>query len=397
MSDMFRSVAALMLVLISSALSPELHAAAYEEEQAYFAPPFANAPPELHAFFLAAKVADAIADPLQRCLTFPDVPGNHWPKGLAAWYCEKTYGPRITLVRVTDLINRSAWAELNALFRADLKRHFDADHPSEAIHADLDIFWGSDADQERLSKKWLDNDPTSPFANAARATYLSAAGIKARGGAYRSETPDENFRKMEVLTSQAIKVFEKSLVLEPKLSPAHADLVMLGGYGATKETVRRAYEHGMRIAPHCTELTENYMHQLEPKWGGSMEQMDAYARQLAPLARRYPQQKLTMILPDYERAKVLDRDEKEAESAALLETLVLEAPSVLVMQSLAMTEESDRGTNGATEWKNLMHLLAAYRYSDREGCCSGYKPGAIARRRGSSMVDLNLPEWGCNR
>lgn len=39
--------------------------------------PFLGAPAALRAFFAQARKADAIADPLARCLAFPDLPGNN--------------------------------------------------------------------------------------------------------------------------------------------------------------------------------------------------------------------------------------------------------------------------------------------------------------------------------
>jgi tetratricopeptide (TPR) repeat protein len=386
----------LMALLISAssatpspaASSPD-QAPAAAASTAVPAEPFAAAPPELRAFFVKAKAADAIADPLQRCLAFPDLPGNQWPKGLAEWYCESSFGPHIEKSRVEALIKGGAWAELNALFRADLDRHFTPDNQSEAIHVDVNVLADTGPDQDQLSKRWLDNDPDSPFANAVRAAYLSSAGIEARGVAYRDKTPPENFVKMEALTSQAVKLFDKALMLEPKLTPAHVGLIHLGGYGAPDDTVESAYQLGTSIAPHCRLLTTLYMSGLRPKWGGSMEEMDAYAGSLKPLAEIYPQHRLTMMMPDLERANILQEENQTAASIPVLEPLILQTPSALPLESLAMAQ---KGGDNATNWKILMQYLAAYRYSDGDGCCEARR-GLIQRSRGAMMVSVGQTEW----
>jgi tetratricopeptide (TPR) repeat protein len=347
----------------------------------------AAARPELREFFIKAMAADAMTDPLQRCLAFPDLPGNHWPKGMTDWYCARYFGPAIAPARIAELINRSAWVELNALFRADLERHFLPVNPSEAIHRDVEVFAGIDKDQDRLSKLWVDNDPASPFANAVRAGYLAEAGFDARGTAYLRDTPAENVRQMEAFTSQALKFYEKALKLEPKLTPAHVGLIRLHGLGASDETVESAYERGMHIAPHCRDLTTAKMRTLRPKWGGSFEEMDAYAQLLGPLAEIFPQHRLTMVMPDLERAQTLQVDDKHAESIALLEPLALETPSLLVSETLAMAERP-QGPAGNAE--KLMYFLSAYRFAEEGGV---WPSGAVSRVRGATMTQLEMPAW----
>jgi uncharacterized protein (TIGR00266 family) len=77
------------------------------------AQPYAQAPAGVREFLVAARAADLIADPLDRCLAFPDLPGNRWPMGLAKAHCEADFGPRITLARVRVLLDRDAIDEID--------------------------------------------------------------------------------------------------------------------------------------------------------------------------------------------------------------------------------------------------------------------------------------------
>lgn len=101
--------------------------------------------PEVLAFLDAAVAARAIADPLARCLAFPDLPGNQWPAGLAKAHCEYLYGERLTGEQIKARIDAGDFAALDARLAADLARHFDAGDFSEAIHRDYADIDGSPA------------------------------------------------------------------------------------------------------------------------------------------------------------------------------------------------------------------------------------------------------------
>jgi hypothetical protein len=49
--------------------------------------PYRDAQEGYRSFIEKAKQAEAIKNPLKRCLAYPDYPGNRWPAGLAAAYC----------------------------------------------------------------------------------------------------------------------------------------------------------------------------------------------------------------------------------------------------------------------------------------------------------------------
>jgi hypothetical protein len=48
---------------------------------------FKDVPEPWRDYLVKARTAERISDPLQRCLTFPDLPGNKWPVGHAQAHC----------------------------------------------------------------------------------------------------------------------------------------------------------------------------------------------------------------------------------------------------------------------------------------------------------------------
>ena len=66
----------------------------------------ANDPPAQYAsYFAAVRNADAIVDPLQRCLAYPDLPDNTWATGIAKARCTMFLTPsRHTLDEIGKLV-----------------------------------------------------------------------------------------------------------------------------------------------------------------------------------------------------------------------------------------------------------------------------------------------------
>jgi hypothetical protein len=61
-------------------------------------------PAEITAFLAQAQQARVVADPLQRCLAFPDPPGSHWSHDAVAAYCRYTTQSAISVAELTTLI-----------------------------------------------------------------------------------------------------------------------------------------------------------------------------------------------------------------------------------------------------------------------------------------------------
>jgi hypothetical protein len=319
--------------------------------------PFADAPPQLRAFFLQAKAADAIADPLARCLAFPDLPGTRWPAGLTQAQCQQAFGPRITLETLRDHFARGDFAGLDALFARDLERHFTEAH-DEVIHRDYAQI-GSHSSWDQFTQRWLQASPRSAYALAARGRYLEEAASVARGNRSAADTSRDAFRVMSGLAKQGIDHYRRALAIEPRLLPAHVGLIalaMLDGRGAERDAAIAA---AAKVDPDCFGVAAQAAVALSPKWGGDARRQAAYLAQVAQAATRRPLLALVAAQPAIDAGDALYDVRDLAGSQAVLEEAAQRSSSPHVQADLARAMIQ---REPARAWEALALLIAASRY-----------------------------------
>src|SRR6185312_11894887 len=75
---------------------------------------------ETNTFLDVAERAEKIADPLQRCLAYPDPPGSHWDHAAVVAYCKYRYQPMISFEQVEQMVQSGRARELDRMFAAVL-------------------------------------------------------------------------------------------------------------------------------------------------------------------------------------------------------------------------------------------------------------------------------------
>jgi predicted Zn-dependent protease len=126
--------------------------------------------------------------------------------------------------------------------------------------------------------EWVARSPSSYAALVARASFYLGQGLDARGTAFIGETPPENIESMRFYLDKARAELERSLELSGKPYLSHAYLMTiarLGGVGRDEAH----YEAALKLAPQSVELRLRRMTDLEPRWGGSVSHMEAFAAQ----------------------------------------------------------------------------------------------------------------------
>jgi tetratricopeptide (TPR) repeat protein len=325
----------------------------------HLAAPVDNPPPRIRAFLTQAKAADAIADPLARCLAFPDLPVNKWPAGLARAHCNYAFGPRIVRKQIGQLLDRGATVELDALFRKDLDRHFSQTDFSEVIHAD---FRDIDASQEwnLLTARWLTNAPNSPFALTARARYFQNVAVAARGKKTIQEMSTENLRVMSENAAQSIALYRQALTLEPRLMPAYAGLIAVGTLDSKPDVARLAFEQATKVDSGCMAVADSEMAALRPEPGGDYGPMYAYFKKLKTDATRRPLLLLSMARPYIAEGRALRYGKKYEESRRLLLGASERSTAPETFEGLANT--LDYFQEVPERWNILVYLLEDSRF-----------------------------------
>lgn len=285
---------------------------------------YESVPAPWHDYFLQARAAERIADPLRRCLAFPDLPGNKWPAGHAAAHCLIHHEPGIpTVAGIGASLDRGELPQLEASMQRLLDRHFSATDYSEAIHELFNYRFDAGEESDRVSAKWLALSPGSAFAHLARASHLASAAIQARGARYAASTPRENFRRMSELADQAISLYRQAIRIDPKLIAAHTGLLQIAMFDSRNELESEAFSAANKLDPACAELANVRMRSLEPRWGGDYEQMIAYSNTLSVNVARRPQLAAHMARPYGDRGAILLANEQyDREATEVLEIAV---------------------------------------------------------------------------
>lgn len=338
---------------------------------------------------MAVRAVQGIADPLARCLAWPDLPGHKWPEGHVDAHCRYHFTP-VPLPADVDLhLTEGRVAELEALLAARFKGHGRAHHPDESVHRFFHAFtWGADTpqgrDADRITQRWLELSPGSAFALVARATVLKTRGWAARGGAWAKDTTPEQFAGMQALFAEAVPLYQQALEIEPGLTDAHIGLVDIfktqGGGGEA-----RFVDQATRVAPGCAEVALDFMRALEPKWGGSYEAMLAYAKVLEPQVAASPLIANQLSAPYVVAIEAQHRNESYTAEAAQAIDAILAMSSNEEMLGVAAAANFHR-TDGSTkdEAKAVAYLLQLQRFKPLSAW-QGRKVGEYLVRR--------EPEW----
>lgn len=318
----------------------------------------AKQPPAEYAAYVAAmRKADAITDPLQRCLAYPDLPGNTWPAGAAKARCTMFLTPaRYSLDDIDAKLKQAGGAaELEAAFNALLDAHFKEPAQREQVRMALAVFMDKDqAKAERIARAWRAAAPESAFARVALGHVLANRGWDARGTKYASDTPEENLRKMSGYFVDAAKEYMAALEGKSRLLPACEGLMAIGRQ-SSDDMKTYATERCLYIDPTSYYVVDELMNAAEPRWGGSEEAMKrvaAYAQEKAAI-----NPVLSVFAFNDAYYEISRMDDGDAESIAVLEPAALQVPNAAYLRMVggAYLRKDD-------EWKALAYLSQALRF-----------------------------------
>ncbi len=273
------------------------------------------------AHLLKVREAMRIEDPLQRCLAWPDLPGTQWPASHSAAHCRNHHDPVMAKMDLGWLEARVAagdLAGLNAALDAQLARHFQPEPQfHEAIHYIFDTI-RADERSNQLTSRWLRLAPEDAYALLARASYYRRMAWKARGGGFAGDTPVAQITRMSELVERAIPLYRKAIALKPRLMPAYEGMLNLAKADSLEAVGEEAFEGANAVDPACPTIAKERMNALLPRWGGSYEQMEAYAARLRPLVAQRPLLALHVPAALTDMGDLLTRqDTAEADRAAL--------------------------------------------------------------------------------
>jgi tetratricopeptide (TPR) repeat protein len=191
-----------------------------------------------------------------------------------------------TETKIITLLQNGQYAQLdsimNRLERAYKKDFLKEEEAEKAYYA----FARPNPDHEKYYNDWVSKDPGSPFAYLARAEYYDAMGWKSRGGKFTDETSKSQFNKMEYYFKKSIDDIKKAMQLNPEIVHSYITLIQI--YKNMDLDAGPIVEKALSINPYSLRVRQVQLMNLLPRWGGSIEAMEAFVAQARPYYKKNP-------------------------------------------------------------------------------------------------------------
>lgn len=270
-------------------------------QQAAIPPPLPDAKPftrdQVYAFLASAKRAEALADPLQRCIAYPDPPGSHWARDAVLAYCHYLYQPILSFADAQQLIQSGQSAKLDQLLADALKaQQENPDAPGRLDRIYEQDFYNATFDARSTLDAWKRASPRSAFAWVASGDAYVAMAQKARGKNYISNTPQNDIESMDRLLALADADLRHALALDPHVTPTYTAMIDAGTLSLGRSYALDAARRGLAIAPDNFAMRDMLMWMEQPIWYGSLQGMRKLADDAQAHAGRNPLLKL--LLPE---------------------------------------------------------------------------------------------------
>ena len=262
-------------------------AGAAESARALRFEPFS--PVEVDQFLAKAREAEALKDPLQRCLAYPDPPRSHWNADAIKAYCQYHHLAIIDLAQLHALIENGHSAELDRRLGKALQAQLTRPESQGLVdHIYQNVFGNGSMELRYLLDAWKRDSPRSAFAYAASGMAYAAMASEARGTDYIRNTPPDAILAMDRLTEEADADLRRALALDPRLTPTYATMMKIGRMALGRRYALDARAAGFKVAPANFYLYGEASALAEPKWGGSMAELQALRKQALLHARQNP-------------------------------------------------------------------------------------------------------------
>lgn len=243
----------------------------------------------VYAFLSVAKQAEAMADPLQRCLAYPDPPGSHWSPAAVRAYCRYRTYPVMSYGEVRGLLEQGQFEELDRRLAAMLQDKLTKPDTNGVMDRAYDTwFHRGDLELRPLLENWKRASPHSAFAYAASGISYLAMGAKARGSAYMADTPASNVEAMDRLVERSGEDLSRAVELDARMTPAYAAMIQASRYGLGDAYLQRGWQEGLRADPANFAIYNTLMFVMQPKWGGSLAEMKDVVKQAEKHASENP-------------------------------------------------------------------------------------------------------------
>ncbi|TAH40184.1 MAG: hypothetical protein EYC71_13900 [Gammaproteobacteria bacterium] len=232
-----------------------------------------------NARIAALRAADKVADPLKRCLDFPDVSPLHWSPAFVAARCRLTALDIITIDQIDAKLAAGDSTSVDATFQ-DYAAQDVSDPKRRGIlfRAFEQRFESSNPAIGSVLERWVKTSPHSAYALAARGVFRYRTAAEARGTMSTADTPQENFDAMKWLMAGAVSDLKASLAIKPDfIVPATYLIPATARMGGSRAEIAALGRKAVVIAPDEYRAYIFWAKEASPLWGGSREELEEIA------------------------------------------------------------------------------------------------------------------------
>jgi tetratricopeptide (TPR) repeat protein len=310
-----RTFAIGLLVLLVAA---SIGVFAYDMGLRHSTNPAAAAPPArvsdaLNAELDRIRVAEKIEDPFERCMAYPNPPEFNWSHALVEAQCRRLSRHMLGWKEIQDALDQGHPARIDQAFDGYFAKNFD--EPGQHGFLTWTFWWmfqSSSTWADDATNAWVRSDPQSAYALAARGIHYTESAYAARGDRLYASTPETNVVRMREFAGRARTDLVESLKRNPRLIAAYHGLLRitrLGEDDGRDEWIRQA----LALDPADAWIYQDWLDNVDPKWGGSYAEMERVAAQAALHADANPSLALFKATPlcikaDEYRCESCDKD-----------------------------------------------------------------------------------------
>jgi tetratricopeptide (TPR) repeat protein len=226
-----------------------------------------------------------------------------------------------------DAFKKKRIEDLHYYYEGLLRRHAAGNLTDQHLQRAFSVFQCSNARCEPILLEWARNHPGSEAPYLALAVYYRETGYAARGSDFASDTAESQFDVMREAFRKAIAALDKADKVSRKASfSASLRLDMAKADGSLKPRPTEIYRKAIKDVPDTLQVRIRYAEASQPKWGGSMKQLESIiddARALPEPDRRYIQ-----YVVYQEMASALALMEEHPQSVKLYERSVALCPGL---------------------------------------------------------------------
>ncbi len=243
--------------------------------------------------------------------------------------------PAADVGKIRELFEARKFAELSALLDRS-QASCDRDIQNEfAVRDGFQALAAGTPSAKALFDDWVGGAPGNWVPLTARATWSLALGRKARGakpakgqGAVPSGTGSDN-------VLQAVRDLERSLRITPRQLQGYLVLMEICQYVGDRERGALVAKKALELYPNSYLLRHRHLMSLAPRWGGSYDAMERFARESARHAAANPRLKILAGLVPWDRGRTAASEGDYAKAIALFEESLAHGASSTVLYDLA--------------------------------------------------------------